>query len=714
MYGGQVQALISVGTRLFAGTPSGVFISDDNAANWTTSNNGLTNYQVYFLAANAGKIYASGNSGIFVSSDNGASWSHLGDLQQATFSIAFDGSKMFATTQEGVAVSSDNGSTWTMKTQGLPNPSVDEIAIFNDKIFTNSFDGLFVSDNDGESWSLVDFPGDGFINRLLANNGKFYAFRAGKLYVSTNGSDWDELVIDIETLYVSSVAFKGTTMVAGTYDGVFLREEGEEDWTPTAYDDRSGELVVIGENIFMITTADLLMSTDNGASWNTRNEGRVTTDLRGFAKSGDRLLAASYNGVFASDDGGSTWTLSNTGLTGVVGLWLRSIAAFGNIVLVGTHQDGMFKSVDAGVTWTPIETARDAEGFAKLGDKYFAVGYSGVYVSTNQGDSWTLSNSGLSNSWPSDIIVSGEKLYIATQHGVFVSTNAGDSWNRAGTGWPDLTVARQIAISNGKIFAATGNHVYSLEGDESEWTVSNVSFQTEWVAVGATDEYIFASSFYGNDIYISKDGGLTWYESKVGADIRNSSVSSIDIIDDEVFVSTKGDGGFIRSLSDFDATPTITSFSPASGTYGDMVTITGTNFAVIPQVKFNGTPSFVQEVTPTTITVYVPDNATTGKISVSAFGSESTSATDFLVLITGLEEEEDTYVYPTIAKDFVYVKTSNITQPVTIYDGLGRTINTQQSPVNETIRVDVSPLSSGLYFLRTQETGRNAIRFLKQ
>jgi hypothetical protein len=81
------------------------------------------------------------------------------------------------------------------------------------------------------------------------------------------------------------------------------------------------------------------------------------------------------------------------------------------------------------------------------------------------------------------------------------------------------------------------------------------------------------------------------------------------------------------------AAPTVTSFTPASGTAGTtVVTITGTNLCSASIVKFNTTNATTFTVnSPTQITATVPTGATTGKISVTTPIATGTSATDFTV-----------------------------------------------------------------------------------
>jgi RHS repeat-associated protein len=80
--------------------------------------------------------------------------------------------------------------------------------------------------------------------------------------------------------------------------------------------------------------------------------------------------------------------------------------------------------------------------------------------------------------------------------------------------------------------------------------------------------------------------------------------------------------------------PTITGFSPTSGAVGTAVTITGQGFdagAANNQVKFNGTAAIITSATTTAITTTVPQNATTGPITVTTSQGTATSATPFTV-----------------------------------------------------------------------------------
>ncbi len=81
--------------------------------------------------------------------------------------------------------------------------------------------------------------------------------------------------------------------------------------------------------------------------------------------------------------------------------------------------------------------------------------------------------------------------------------------------------------------------------------------------------------------------------------------------------------------------PTITSFTPASGSIGTSVIVTGSNFDINPTnniLSFNGTVAVVTMASATQLTVTVPSGATTGPISITVGGQKATSSQLFTFL----------------------------------------------------------------------------------
>lgn len=78
--------------------------------------------------------------------------------------------------------------------------------------------------------------------------------------------------------------------------------------------------------------------------------------------------------------------------------------------------------------------------------------------------------------------------------------------------------------------------------------------------------------------------------------------------------------------------PSIVSLSPASGSAGSTVTITGRHFTGATGVQFNGVAASYSVDSATQITATVPTGATSGPVTVITAAGSATAATDFTVI----------------------------------------------------------------------------------
>ncbi|HEX4424160.1 MAG TPA: IPT/TIG domain-containing protein, partial [Terriglobales bacterium] len=97
-----------------------------------------------------------------------------------------------------------------------------------------------------------------------------------------------------------------------------------------------------------------------------------------------------------------------------------------------------------------------------------------------------------------------------------------------------------------------------------------------------------------------------------------------------VFLSTGCGGGPSRSVPN--SQPSLSSFHPSAGIAGTSVSLVGSNFANVKSISFNGqsTGSFLLN-NPQLLTVIVPVNATSGKISILTSEGTTASTADFTV-----------------------------------------------------------------------------------
>lgn len=102
-------------------------------------------------------------------------------------------------------------------------------------------------------------------------------------------------------------------------------------------------------------------------------------------------------------------------------------------------------------------------------------------------------------------------------------------------------------------------------------------------------------------------------------------------------ISCSKDGDNVPIVVDepVNKTPTITGISPNSGVIGTEVTITGANFGSTSsqnEVEFNGTAATIKSTSTTQLVVDVPENATSGTVSVVVDGETATGPSFTVIL----------------------------------------------------------------------------------
>ena len=102
--------------------------------------------------------------------------------------------------------------------------------------------------------------------------------------------------------------------------------------------------------------------------------------------------------------------------------------------------------------------SNSAKSFTISGNYIFA-GANGVYLSTNNGNNWTLTS--LTNKYVYSLASSGNYIFAGTDTGVYISTNYGTSWIQKNQGFNSTPEIRSLLISNNYLYAGTyGNSMW--------------------------------------------------------------------------------------------------------------------------------------------------------------------------------------------------------------------------------------------------------------
>ncbi len=227
----------------------------------------------------------------------------------------------------------------------------------------------------------------------------------------------------------------------------------------------------------------------------------------------------------------------------------------GSILFAGT-QTGIYESTDNGNTWTlsglvniPVST------MANNGSYLFAGTNDGVYSSSNNGTSWppivNFHNNGLIYSNISALAVSGSNIYAGANGGtnlggVYISTNNASSWTAISTGINDKNI-QSLAIINSIVFAGTLNNGVWLTTNNAIWTFAGLT-NNSINCLSTIGTNLFAGTTT-NGVYFSTDYGSNW-ASASGSGLTmltNKTINAIITSGTNIFVGTPGGGVFLST-----------------------------------------------------------------------------------------------------------------------------------------------------------------------
>lgn len=271
-----------------------------------------------------------------------------------------------------------------------------------------------------------------------------------------------------------------TNLFAGTHNGgVFLSTNNGTIWSAVNSDMSAGSiyaLTVFNNNLFASNSnGGIYRSINNGTSWTLVKEFSLDTAVLSFAFSDTNFYAGtSGGGIFRSNNNGISWNSVNVGLTHP---WVSSLTISGKNLFAGTYvpaslrkssiensNSGIYRSTNNGDSWTSVSNGLppnpDISSLIASDSNIFAgVFFYGVYRSTDNGTSWIMATNGI-GPLVTDLAIYGKTLFAGTYDGVFVSTDNGTNWTAVNTGLPTNSIVHAIVISGTSLFAGTESIVW--------------------------------------------------------------------------------------------------------------------------------------------------------------------------------------------------------------------------------------------------------------
>jgi len=271
-------------------------------------------------------------------------------------------------------------------------------------------DSTFTTLSSNQTWLQTNgpYPYEEVLTLAINPSGYIFAGTNGNgAYLSTNnGTSWTELYNGLTNSHVRSLAINSSGYIfAGTDGGVNISTNNGANWSPVnsgfGLDTLVQSLAINSSGYIFAGTAGggIFLSTNNGSSWTQVNNGLTNNDVHSLVinSSGYIFAGTAGGGVFLSTNKGSSWSAVNTGLTNSTILSL-AVNPSGSL-FAGTYGGGIFLSSNNGTNWTAqnngLPGSPDIYSLAINSAGYIFAGLGGanlgVYASTDNGSSWTLS-----------------------------------------------------------------------------------------------------------------------------------------------------------------------------------------------------------------------------------------------------------------------------------------------------------------------------------
>ena len=364
---------------IFAGTNGGGVFASGDGATWTADNTGLTNLVVSAILIDNPQApslaYAGTANGLFKQPYSAGTWSNWTaastgiTVPAAIHAIANDPTSratVYAGSDLGVFRSTNQAASWSVLSAGLRQGSALAIKPNDATILVAGLGagGVYRSSNSASSWiaSASSEPATPTALLFDPSGTPLYAGSGSGVFKSgDDGVTWSDISNNLANTNVRALAFgSGSALHAATAEGVFVWNSGTLTWAaygggqPQNNDVTS--LAYRASSLFAGTNGGGVYRSDGGGSWTQANTGLTNTVISSLAFDASNIYAGTPAGVFRSADNGSTWSAVNSGITN---LGIKSLAITTGtpaLLTAGTNGGGVFFSVTAGNVWIPLNT----------------------------------------------------------------------------------------------------------------------------------------------------------------------------------------------------------------------------------------------------------------------------------------------------------------------------------------------------------------------
>jgi hypothetical protein len=432
------------GSRFLVAGSNQAYTSVDGTG-WTVMDGFWDGGSVRCLALFGGKPIAAGG-GIWI--DDGTGYREVQQVSSATvMALVSDGSELLAIGSNETMASSDGENWRTIDREPATVASLTDVVHTPAGFFACGEYSQIQHSPDGRTWSQRTVIGMPKLNAMIYTNNGLVGVGNGFAF-SPDGQTWTCKSDSREFLGVASGS---GIIVASALNHAAVSADGIN-WQVVTHNLRASKVVWSGtEFVMSLEDRGMAVSTD-GLTWQVVV---IPSDVTGLCGSSEVFVASNPHGNLYRSVDGLRWSmvLDSSLTTGKM-----RVVRTGNLFFsFGTY---IHSSAD-GTSWA--QRTRNHNDIVWTGERYVAVGNSGVTGVSTNGTTWTSVPSG-TTSQLNRVIWTGSGLIAVGANGIRLTSTDGLAWMVSNIGSTKTLV--DIAIYNGKWVgvASDGTLVYESGG----------------------------------------------------------------------------------------------------------------------------------------------------------------------------------------------------------------------------------------------------------
>jgi len=317
--------------------------------------------------------------------------------------------------------------------------------------------------------------------------------------------------------------------------------------------DGSGKFFITGYNYS--SNLNYIYQSSDFSSWSISAQERAWSDISS-SFDGNNVVAVVKNGyIYTSSDSGVNWVERQAAGSRT---WISVDSSSDGSIIMASSSDGVYLSNDYGSSWTKVINVSSnwrSVSVSSSGDVLIAVGGS-IYISVDSGNNWSTKSLSQNNWVSSCMSDDGSKMAILDQVGVFVSSDYGNNWSVASSLPEDVsTLYSSIDMSSDGSYLIISGHGYdfdfgrvfrgrvylSSDFGQSWGDISpNMIMETGWdpVKISSNGDKIIILAPREGLVYFSSDLGQNWSEKRIVEDRTpfklsgSSSLQKISLINE--------------------------------------------------------------------------------------------------------------------------------------------------------------------------------------